>query len=68
MPAPRLIVVCGLPATGKTTVASALAQERLVERCRVDGAAKLPPELDERFFVDRFDYAAEDDYLARPPR
>jgi nucleoside-diphosphate-sugar epimerase len=24
----------------------------LVERCRVDGAAKLPPELDERFFVD----------------
>jgi nucleoside-diphosphate-sugar epimerase len=40
----------------------------LVERCRVDGAAKLPPELDERFFVDRFDYAAEDDYLARPPR
>jgi len=40
----------------------------LVEQCRADTAAKLPPELDERFFVDQFDYAAEDDYLAQLPR
>jgi predicted kinase len=36
VPAPRLIVVCGLPATGKTTVASALAQERGAAFVRID--------------------------------
>lgn len=46
-----------------TTVADEV--RRLVERSRVDGGAQLPPGLDEEYFTGRFDYAAEDDYLAR---
>jgi len=36
VPASRLIVVCGLPATGKTTVASALAQAHGAAFVRID--------------------------------
>jgi nucleoside-diphosphate-sugar epimerase len=36
----------------------------LVERARLDGGAQLPAGLDGGFFTDRFDYAAEDRYLA----
>ena len=38
----------------------------LVQESRVvDGAAQLPPGLDGEFFTGRFDYAAEDSFLAR---
>jgi hypothetical protein len=38
----------------------------LVERSHV-GAAELPPGCDEEYFSDRFDYAAEDEYLVLLP-
>jgi hypothetical protein len=37
----------------------------LVHESRVDGFAQLPPGLNEEFFTGRFDYAAEDDYVAQ---
>jgi hypothetical protein len=37
----------------------------LVEESHGDGDTRLPPGLDETRFAGRFDYAAEDDYLAR---
>lgn len=40
----------------------------LVWISRGEGAARLPPGLDEDFFVGSFDYEAEDDWLARLAR
>jgi hypothetical protein len=61
-----------LDASGSRRVARqsgsfALRPDSLATR-RAGTAVKLPPELDERFFVGQFDYAAEDDYLAQLPR